>query len=584
MNQLQSIYERSARVPLTWKTLNGENVSETQLIDAIRQMSLGGILLRLVGLLQICDVKEQATYGDLDHRVSVLFPSSTASRIASRLSQERPPFIFFSRWQLLLAIKLVCTFASRDTNGTQITDNQLLKLLLMTNGFYPGGDSATGPNESLEDLIDALRRTALQGYSLVQGEHPMNLIGRYAELFGRLAAPENRSDFNTWVDIHKVLADELGIKLDTFKAVLFALFSSTVSVQSNSDGVILSQPVCLNPETYFADTQLDREEVNRILQMISTSDDEVKEHHQSSYADGIGNPVDLGILLRKPVIRLSDGSVVGISGQLLIQRFTCGLYWDIHDALSNDPNETPNRRLFQTFFGELHERYGSDILRRVEFEQIRSGRQIRLLSEADYSSVNGSNPDSLLIETIGSRTTRCTLFEFKVGRPRYRDSIVEGDIQAFEEDLKSKIEEGFNQELNFARQLLNGSRTVPNLSPQDVTAWIFVIVVTDPFPSMGLFLEQLRTLLTDSSDLGNANLYGPLVLSLKEFEQLETITTSRVSQTLIDWTASTHREWPFNTYYAYRTEEHPISNSYVSESAEDDFEVVTTLLSNRIDL
>ena len=36
----------------------------------------------------------------------------------------------------------------------------------------------------------------------------------------------------------------------------------------------------------------------------------------------------------------------------------------------------------------------------------------------------GSNPDSLIVETIGSRNTRCTLFEFKVGRPRYKDSIV----------------------------------------------------------------------------------------------------------------------------------------------------------------
>lgn len=583
MNQLQSIYERGARVPLTWKALIGENVSETKLIDAIGQTHLGSVLPRLVSLLQTCDIKEPATYGELDHRISVLFRSSTASRIASRLSQESPPYIFFSRWQLLLAIKLVCTLASRDEPRTQMTNNQFLKLLLMTNGFYPGGDSATGPTESVDDLIDALRRTALQGYSLVQGEKPMSLIGRYAEIYGRLAAPENRSDFNTWVDIHGLLAGKLGFKLDTFKAVMFALFSSTVADKSNSDDVVLSQPVCLDPEAYFADTHLDREEVSRILQLISTTDEEVKAHHQSSYSDGIGNPVDLGILLRKPVIRLSDGTVVGISGQLLIQRYTCGLYWDIHDALTDDPNDTPNRGLFQTFFGELHERYGGDILRRVKCAQVRSGRQVRLLSETDYLSANGSNPDNLLIETIGSSTTRCTLFEFKVGRPRYRDSIVEGDIQAFEEDLRNKIEEGFNQELNFARQLMNGSRTVPNLSPQDVTAWIFVIVVTDPFPSMGLFLERLRTALANSSALGNANLYGPLVLSLKELEQLETITTSRVSQSLIDWTASTHSEWPFNTYYAYRTEGHPIPNTYVSESAEEDFEVVTTLLSDRID-
>ena len=576
MNQLQTIDASRVRVPLTWGMLNSENVSESKLIAAIGQLPLDPVLPRLVKLLQLCDIKEPPTYGELDGRVSALFPSVTASRIASRLSQEGPPFIFFSRWQLLFAIKLVCTFACRDASRVQVTDNQLLKLLLMTNDFYPGGESATN---ATEDFIEGLKSTALQGYSLIQGEKPMYLIGRYAELFGRLAAPENQSDFSDWFDIRKVLGDELDIKLDAFKAVLLTLFSSMVSAESGSDDVVLSQPSCLDPETYFEATQLDREELNRILQLVSTSADEVKEEHQSKYPDSIGNPVDLEILLRKPVIRLNDGSIAATSGQLLIQRYTCGLYWDIHDKLSNNPNETPNRSQFQTFFGRLHERYGSDTLRRIKCEQARARRQIRLLSEEDYSSADGSNPDNLLIETIGSSNTRCTLFEFKVGRPRYRDSIIEGNVQAFEEDLRRKIEKGFNQEFDFARQLLEGQRTVSNLSPQNVTAWIFVIVVTDPFPSMGMFLDPLKNVLADSPDLGDASRYGPLVLSLKELEQLETITTTRVSQTLIDWTASTHCEWPFNTYYAYRTKKQPISNSQVLDWAEDDFKIVTNLLS-----
>ena len=183
-------------------------------------------------------------------------------------------------------------------------------------------------------------------------------------------------------------------------------------------------------------------------------------------------------------------------------------------------SEVPNRKLFQSFFGELHERYGRDSLQRIEREQARARKQVRLLSEEDYLSTEGSNPDSLLLETIGSSKTRCTLFEFKVGRPRYRDSIVAGDVQSFEEDLSRKIEEGFNQELEFARQVMSGQRTVPGLLPQNVKAWIFVIVVTDPFPSMGMFLEPLKDVLANSPDLGNAKRYGPFVLSLMELEQL----------------------------------------------------------------
>ena len=571
MNQLQTIDESRVQVVLTWEMLYGEDVSESEFIDSIRQLHLDQVLWRLIALLQFCDTNEPPAYRELDGRIRQLLPCMTAGRIAGRLSQG-PPWIFFSRWQLLFAIKLACTFAGRDTGQAQMTDNQLLKLLLMTNDFYPSGESAI---DTTEDLVEDIKSTILQGYSLIQGEHPEYLIGRYAELFGRLAVPENQSTFNTWVDIHQVLAEELGIRLDAFKAVLFALFSSTVP---EGDEATVRHLGCLNPDTYFANTQLAPEELNRILQLVTTSPEEVREQHLLSYPDSIGNPVDLGILLRKPVIELSDGSIAGISGQLLIQRYTCGLYWNIHDTLSNDSSEVPNRKLFQSFFGELHERYGRDSLQRIEREQARARRQVRLLSEEDYLSTEGSNPDCLLIETIGSSTTRCTLFEFKVGRPRYMDSIVEGDVQAFEEDLRSKIEQGLNQELNFSRQVMSGQRTVPGLLPQNVKAWIFVIVVTDPFPSMGMFLEPLKSVLANSPALCSANRYGPLVLSLMELEQLETIPGNRVSQRLMDWSVSTHRDWPFNTYYAYHTKRQPVPNLHISALKDNEFDEMKTLL------
>ena len=144
--------------------------------------------------------------------------------------------------------------------------------------------------------------------------------------------------------------------------------------------------------------------------------------------------------MRKPVIALPDGSLAGISGQLLIQRYTCGLYWDIHDALPDGGAAEPNRQSFQTFFGELHERYGRDMLDRIKAGQLGAKRKMCLLSEDDYPPGSGSNPDSLVIETVGSRNTRCTMFEFKVGRPRYEKSIVKGDVQAFQDDMRLKIE------------------------------------------------------------------------------------------------------------------------------------------------
>ena len=577
MNQLEAFDESRVRVLLSWGMLYGKPASESDLVEAVGRLPLGQALPHLVRLLQFGDASEPPAYGELDDRLNELFPCETARWIAGELS-EGPPWIFFSQWQLLFAIKLLCTFGSREAGQVQVTNDQFLKLLLMTNEFYPRGES--GPL-TVEGVVSGLKRTTLRGYSLVTGESRYYLIGRYAEIFGRLAAPDNQSDFRSWVDIGAVLADKLGIQLDTFKAALFALCGLTVGIGDSRGAPELDY---VNPVTFLADTELPQEGLNRTLELVSISPDEIREDHYSNYGESVGNPVDLGILLRKPVISLAGGRLAGISGQLLIQRYTCGLYWDINDALPNDADKRPNRELFQTFFGELHERYGSDTLQRVRDGQLKEKRKIRLLSEQAYATEGGPNPDALVIETIGSSNTRCTLFEFKVGRPRYMDSIVGADLQSFEEDLSRKIEAGLDQEIGFCRQLLAGERKLPGLSPPVVTAWLFVIVVTDPFPSMDIFLEPLRNKLADAPGLGECKRYGPLVLSLKELEQLERLPKRRVSQLLMDWAEGPHSAWPFNTFYAKHTQGQTIPHSYVAELAEADFRVVTTLLGRPVHL
>ena len=559
--------ESLGRVPLPWETLDGNPATEPDLLEMIGQLSVERTLPVLISLLQYGDLTDPPAYEVIDRRVRDLFPTETGRRIAGELAR-RTHWMFFSKWQLLLAIKLVCAFGSRDV-GTAVTrDTQLLKLLLMVNGFYPGGEDA--PNTP-EGALEAVQETTLQGYALTQYERPYNLIGRYAELFGRLPAPENQAGFNAWVDIPKVLAEDLGVQMDAFKAVLFALYArSGIGASWPGDASTGPRLGSLNPEIYFADTLVPEAEINSALDLVAISPDEIRDQHLAEYGDSLGNPIDLRVLLRKPVIVLHDGSLAGVSGQLLVQRYTCGLYWDIHDALPDDVSITTNRRTFQTFFGELHERYGHDVLKRIADRQGKAKRKLRLMSEQDYAISAGSNPDGLLLETIGSRNTRATLFEFKVGRLRYMDSIVGGDVQSFQEDMSRKIADGLDQEISFCRQLLSGQRTIPDLPVQDIKKWLFVIVVTDPFPSWEIMLRPLHQQLADAADLEISQTIGPFVLSLSEFEQLETLPQKRVSELLMEWANGPDRGLPFHSFYAHRTRGRPISNEYVDQLAHDD--------------
>ena len=567
MNQKLIPLDSRVQVPLPWETLYGHALSEDDFVQAISELPVAQLLPCLVTLLQYGDASDSAAYQTLDRQVRKLFPTRAARRIAERLSQESH-WIFFSKWQLLFAIKLLCTFGSTEAGKAQVKDDKFLDFLLMTNGFYDRGESDLSTDEGVKG---AVQRVALQGYSLIQHERLSNLIGRYSELFGRLAAPANRSEFNSWVDIQNVVKTKLGFHLETFKAVLFTLYGRSRSGSSwPDDGGVRPRLGCLTPASYFADVRVPQEELNRILELVSTSPDEIRAEHQSAHGDQIGNPFDLGILLRKPAITLPDGSLAGISGQLLIQRYTCGLYWDIHDALPDGGTAEPNRQSFQSFFGKLHERYGRDILDRIKAGQLGARRKMRLLSEEDYPPGSGSNPDSLVIETLGSRNTRCTLFEFKVGRPRYKDSIVGGDVLAFQDDLSRKIEHGLDQEIDFCQQVQTGQRDIPGLLSRYIKRWFFVIVVTDPFPAMGILLESPREKLANSPDLGNIRRHGPFILSLAELEQLETLPQSPVSELLIDWDNGQDRDWPFNSFYAHRTKSQPVVNSHIKKLAEED--------------
>ena len=239
-----SVNESNAEVPLNWELVNGEEVSETEFLREIGRLPLEQMLPGLIRLLQFGDADGRSAYRTLDNRVYDLFPTGTADRIADRLSQGKPG-IFFSQWQLLFAIKLICTFGSRDADEVELTDDQFLEFLLKTNSSYPQGIFAAS---TIEGAVEGLKSTTLSGYSLPPRENPWMLIGRYSELLGRLAEPANRGDFINWVDIQMVMADQLGVRLDTFKAVLFALHGSTIDGSPESDdGWVLPQLGSMNP-------------------------------------------------------------------------------------------------------------------------------------------------------------------------------------------------------------------------------------------------------------------------------------------------------------------------------------------------
>lgn len=74
--------------------------------------------------------------------------------------------MFFSKWQPPLTIKLICAFGSRDAGIAGTSDSQLLKLLLMVNGFYPGGEDAPDTPKAIWKRFRKPRYTGMRSSSM----------------------------------------------------------------------------------------------------------------------------------------------------------------------------------------------------------------------------------------------------------------------------------------------------------------------------------------------------------------------------------------------------------------------------------
>ena len=490
MPKRRSKLRPTVAVPLPWTTVTGTMISEADLLQELRRLPLEGSLYFLIRLLQHEDSPGPGQRPNLDSLIPQLFKNELGRRTYAHL-RSSGHWIFFSKWQLLLAIKLLSTFGSRDEVAQQPDPKYLLRILLMINGLYP--DDA-GPQTVGASDVEQVQSVALRGYALPQYERPTNLISRYAEIYDNLASSDNEKQFNAWVDVRQVILDTLGFELGVFKAVLFAVLANATPVHDDAEDSF--RPGNFDPDAYFAPSPMPTGMIKTVLDHITIAPDQIRDMHLSTYKETIGNPVDIEILLRKPLIQLPNGLLAGLSGELLVQRYTSGLYWDIEAALPDGPGDRPNRSAFRTFFGELHERYGQSVLRRIVDRQTKAKKKARLFYDTDYGTGRGSKPDNVLIETVGAKNTRVTFFEFKVGRPRYRQSIVRGDVEAFNQDLETKIQDGLNQEISLFSQIAYEQRTLADVTTENITAWFFVVVVTDPYPAMEMFLDSLRQKLT----------------------------------------------------------------------------------------
>ncbi len=529
--------ESGIGVIVSWAGLGNKLPTESELIDFIKGLNQRDGLIVLIRLLRMADSGKTSAAERLNLDAGKYLKTALGEGIVAMLDQN-PNAVFFSRWQLLFGVKLLCVFG--NTKSSEDKPDDVIKLLLMINDFIYRDYGVPGKFESEIEKKESVLSSLIKQNLLFAREQLRYLIGRYYDLF-RVRALNKSSD--NWVDLEAVFLTKTGVSIKEFQALHLGIFSLTPSDQW--DGKQAERPLsfCINPSTTFNSVNINASRTQSILNSITCTPEQVKEEHTAKYKESIGQVFDVTMLLQKPVLRLSEDCIAALSPQLVIERSTKVLYWDIHDALPDRGNE--NRTNFQAFFGRLFESYGQDVLKRI---RDLDKRRRKLIGEGEYKSPNEKTTDGLLLERLGSKES-CLMFEFTVGRPRLEDTILPGSILDFQKDLDKKIGTAVDQQVDLLKRLLKGEKTINDLKLRDIKRWFICVVVTDPFPSFEILTSSLSSKLDEFVKNG-VDVKGVYILSLEELEFLETLARrSSVNQVLMDWKSSQDSKIPFSHFF-----------------------------------
>ena len=464
--------------------------------DCILFVSRVGALLEKHGSedteLQI-KLSEQVFTGSKRNRVIKLLesPSRTVKRS------------LFNSWQLLMIAKTALLFGSDDVEDNLGSPSRLEALgdcFLVVNDLIGLGSG----RESYEDDTHTSEALIRNG-SFFAREEAGNLLPRYYELFLVLPKREDMKESPQYMDIETVFRSATGFGLNLFLAVGFGIYSFYAPARD-----LHANKFVLNSSTFFNKTLVPDEIANRLLDYISISRDQFKEQHRTKYGKGnLGNYFDFTCFRQTPLVSLDDGIFVPVDTRFLVERITSGIYWDIFDSLSGNEKDR-----FASYFGILFQKYLEELFHRAYPESKTTAN--RLFCDVRYDGERSSDvmlfygEEAIFIEVV-------------VGRLRMEETIITGDLDAFKEDVNTKIVDAAKQIDRVIRDFTTGKLPLPDWSPADIKRYYPVVVTVSPLPVFLRTYNEVRGMVANAGYLTSTNIAEIEIINVGELEMIESL-------------------------------------------------------------
>jgi hypothetical protein len=336
------------------------------------------------------------------------------------------------------------------------------------------------------------------------------------------------------VDPADVVLQASGLEVEEFLALGFRTYAHAINCAP-------PRPLLLERD-FGGDVAEDRQAAFR-RQVTATV-----EEFATELATGGAGPWNFLAFQRHPILELTDGLLV-VDSEFMLERFTSGLYWLVHDHLKAQ-SEKSRRQWTQLWGARLQELAGRR-LRPLALPLLGGGTSFYSDQDLAATYTTKHNPDSQC-DFVLDFGDGFVAFEV-VGGQLTLDTRVYGDLNAFAGDMKKLVLKKARQLDVTARNLIAAPAKLTGCQPPKQPFVLPVIVANGGFPNIVATSGYIADAIASEGLL--APPIEPLaVIELTELEMLEALSEQGESTVALlrGWRDSSFERGSLRNYLLHR--------------------------------
>ena len=521
---------RNAAVYLTHRELTGDAVTQADLIELLRGLSVEDVIGQIAVLATRYTehpTTDRAAQAAMLRRVAG--PAGLADALIGAIERGGDDVVILHQQQLVHLARLAlihCDLRAHDDFRGAQGYLDFLTCLIGVNDVLEQGLEIEDPNERLA--------WELRQCDVNHREDTALLLGTHHAIYQRLwpeIQPEGAAE------VEAAFMKTVGVSFSDFFVVGAGVQSRFMSHALNDEnGVPL-----LNPTEYFAAVDLTEREWEPFFAATARTPTEMRDALIEEEADYGKTTYGSLTFERWPLLAVRDEGYLPISMPALQRRFTQGIFHVLAEAAHEAQLD---RRYYTSRFGEPFQALVEQSLRRGVAA---TDPSLPIAADVEYGPRTARRRSSDVVLGYPGHP----VFVDAVSGPLQAATLTRGDLSTYERDVERLIVEKAAQLDARIAEFFDGDAPFEDIDPATVSKVHPVVVTSHPFPRRDTIADDLDRRLHASGALTDPRIADLAVLSSEELAYAEGLMEHRGESFLAlirGWTSSDRGRHSFRNY------------------------------------